>query len=401
MGIPHPDDAIELDTLLIRGGLTRSNYGETSEAIHMTSGFTYGSAAEAEARFTGENPGFVYSRYANPTLDIFEQRLRQIEGAGGCHGTSSGMAAVYAALATSLNAGDHVVASRALFGSCHVILSTILPRYNITTTFVDGDDLKAWESAVRPNTKVFFLETPANPTLALVDLKAVSAIAHAAGAKVIVDNAFATPLLQRPLMLGADIVTYSATKHIDGQGRCLGGAVLGTSEYCTDVLQPFLRHTGPALSPFNAWLLSKGLETLSLRVQRSCDTAEILADHLGDKPQVAKLLYPHHDSHPQVELGRRQMYRGGTILSLELKGGRAAAWAFMDAFKIIDISNNLGDSKSLITHPTTTTHRAMAEEDRLAMGITEGLVRLSVGLEGVNDLLADIDRGLKAAAAHS
>jgi len=401
MGIPHPDDALELDTLLIRGGLTRSNYGETSEAIHMTSGFTYGSAAEAEARFKGENPGFVYSRYANPTLDIFEQRLRLLEGAGGCHGTSSGMAAIYAALATNVSAGDHIVASRALFGSCFVILNTILPRFGVTTTFVDGTDLKAWEAAVRPNTKAFFLETPANPTLGLVDLRAVADIAHAAGAKVVVDNAFATPLLQKPLELGADVVAYSATKHIDGQGRCLGGAVLGTAEYCTDHLQPFLRHTGPALSPFNAWLLTKGLETLSLRVQRSCDTAEILADYLADKPEVAQLLYPHHESHPQYALGKKQMVRGGTIISLELKGGRAAAWAFMDAFKTIDISNNLGDSKSLITHPTTTTHRAMDEQDRAAMGITEGLVRLSVGLEGVNDLLADLERGLKAAAVHA
>jgi O-succinylhomoserine sulfhydrylase len=401
MGIPHPDDALELDTLLIRGGLTRSNYGETSEAIHMTSGFTYGSAAEAEARFKGENPGFVYSRYANPTLDIFEQRLRLLEGAGGCHGTSSGMAAIYAALATNVSAGDHIVASRALFGSCFVILNTILPRFGVTTTFVDGADLKAWENAVRPNTKAFFLETPANPTLSLVDLRAVAAIAHAAGAKVVVDNAFATPLLQKPLELGADVVAYSATKHIDGQGRCLGGAVLGTADYCTDHLQPFLRHTGPALSPFNAWLLTKGLETLSLRVMRSCDTAEILADYLADKPEVAQLLYPHHESHPQYELGKKQMVRGGTIISLELKGGRAAAWAFMDAFKTIDISNNLGDSKSLITHPTTTTHRAMDEQDRAAMGITEGLVRLSVGLEGVNDLLADLERGLKAAAVHA
>jgi O-succinylhomoserine sulfhydrylase len=401
MGIPHPEDPIDLDTLLIRGGLSRSNFGETSEAIHMTSGFVYKSAAEAEARFSGEDPGFVYSRYRNPTLEIFEQRLRQLEGAEGCHGTASGMAAVYAALCASLKAGDHVVAARALFGSCFFILTNLLPRFGVTATLVDGGDITAWEKAVQPNTKVFFLETPANPTLALVDLKAVSALAKSVGAKVIIDNVFATPLLQRPLEQGADIVTYSATKHIDGQGRCLGGAVLGSAEFCTDHLQPFLRHTGPALSPFNAWLLLKGMETLALRVNRSCDTAEVLADHLAGHKAVAKLLYPHHKDHPQYDLAKRQMDRGGTLIALELKGGRQAAWAFMDALKIVDISNNLGDSRSLITHPMTTTHRAMPEDDRVAMGITEGLVRLSVGLESAKDLVADLDRGLAAAAQYA
>ncbi len=390
-----------LDTLLVRGALTRSNYGETSEAIYMTSGFVYESAAQAEARFTGDDPGFVYSRYRNPTLELFEQRLRLLEGAEACHGTASGMAAVFAALAASVQAGDHIVAGRALFGSCHVILTQLLPKWGVTATLVDGADLTAWEAAVRPNTKVFFMETPANPTLSLIDIKAVADLAHSVGAKLVIDNVFATPLLQRPLELGADIVTYSATKHIDGQGRCLGGAVLGSAAFCTDHLQPFLRHTGPALSPFNAWLLLKGLETLSLRVDRSCDTSEVLADQLYGHKAVAQLLYPHHKSHPQYALAKRQMTRGGTLLAIELKGGRKAAWAFMDALQVIDISNNLGDAKSLITHPMTTTHRAMPEEDRAAMGITEGLVRLSVGLESVKDLQADIERGLAAAAPHA
>lgn len=391
----------QLDTLLVRGGLTRSNFGETSEAIFMTSGFVYESAAQAEARFAGDDPGYVYSRYRNPTLEGFEQRMRLLEGAEACHGTASGMAAVFAALAASVTAGDHIVAGRALFGSCHVILTQLLPKWGVTATLVDGADLKAWEAAVQPNTKVFFMETPANPTLSLIDIKAVADLAHSVGATLVIDNVFATPLLQKPLELGADIVTYSATKHIDGQGRCLGGAVLGSAAFCTDKLQPFLRHTGPALSPFNAWLLVKGLETLSLRVERSCDSAAALADQFYDDKSVAQVLYPHHKSHPQYELGKRQMTRGGTLLAIELKGGRKAAWAFMDALQTVDISNNLGDSRSLITHPMTTTHRAMPEDDRTAMGITEGLVRLSVGLESLKDLQDDIARGLAAAAVHA
>lgn len=394
-----PPDQLHPDTLLVRGGFDRSSFGETSEAIFMTSGFVYDSAEQAEARFSGDDPGYVYSRYRNPTLEVFEQRMKLLEGAEACHGTASGMAAVFAGLMAHLKAGDHLVASRALFGSCFYIVTTLLPRYGIATTLVDGADLAAWEAAIRPNTCALFIETPANPTLAIIDIAAVGRLAKQAGAKLFIDNVFATPLLQKPLELGADVVMYSATKHIDGQGRCLGGAVLADATFCTDQLQPFLRHTGPALSPFNAWLLAKGLETLSLRVHRSCDSAEAIARQLDGGKGIAQVLYPHLPSHPQYEIAKRQMARGGTLVAFELKGGRAGAFAFMNALRVIDISNNLGDAKSLITHPMTTTHRAMPEEDRVAMGITEGLVRLSVGLEDAGDLIADLERGLKAAAA--
>lgn len=396
-----PPDEYGLDTRLVRGGLKRSNYGETSEAIYMTSGFAYETAAVAEARFSGEDPGYVYSRYRNPTLDAFESRMALLEGAEACHGTASGMAAVFAALMAHLKAGDHVVAARALFGSCFYILTTLLPRYGIESTLVDGADLAAWQAAVRPNTRAFFLETPANPTLALIDVKAVADIAHAARAKLFIDNVFATPLLQKPLELGADVVVYSATKHIDGQGRCLGGAVLADAAFCTDQLQPFLRHTGPALSPFNAWILVKGLETLSLRVERSTQSALAIAQFLEGTGAVERVFYPYLPSHPQYELAKRQMKAGGTLVTFALKGGRDAAFAFMDALKVVDISNNLGDSRSLITHPMTTTHRAISEDDRRAMGITEGLVRLSVGLESLADLRADLEGALKAAKVKS
>ncbi len=394
-----PPNQLHPDTLLVRGGFDRSSFGETSEAIFMTSGFVYDSAEQAEARFSGDDPGYVYSRYRNPTLEVFEQRMKLLEGAEACHGTASGMAAVFAGLMAHLKAGDHLVASRALFGSCFYIVTTLLPRYGVATTLVDGADLAAWEAAIRPNTRALFIETPANPTLAIIDIAAVGRLAKQAGAKLFIDNVFATPLLQKPLELGADVVMYSATKHIDGQGRCLGGAVLADAAFCTDQLQPFLRHTGPALSPFNAWLLAKGLETLSLRVHRSCDSAEAIAAHLEGGKGIAQVLYPHLPSHPQYGIAKRQMARGGTLVAFELKGGRAGAFAFMNALRVIDISNNLGDAKSLITHPMTTTHRAMPEEDRVAMGITEGLVRLSVGLEDAGDLIADLERGLKAAAA--
>ncbi|HWK45465.1 MAG TPA: O-succinylhomoserine sulfhydrylase [Stellaceae bacterium] len=396
----YPGDDAEpfgLDTTLVRGGLTRTEFGETSEAIFMTSGFVYESAGAAEARFAGDDPGFVYSRYANPTLDILERRLALLEGAEQCHATASGMAAIFTGLFCYLRAGDHLVASRALFGSCFFIINTILPRYGIETTMVDGGDLDAWARAFRPNTKAVFLETPANPTLDLIDLAAVAKLAHAAGAKVFVDNVFATPLGQRPLELGADVVMYSATKHIDGQGRCLGGALLSDKAFCTDHFMPYYRHTGPAMSPFNAWVLLKGLETLAIRLERQAATAQTLAELAESHRAVRSVRYPFLRSHPQYALARRQMQSGGTVLSFDL-GSKTAAFAFMDALKIIDISNNLGDTKSLVTHPTTTTHRAMPEEDRQAMGITEGLVRLSAGLEGAVDLLRDVSRALDAAA---
>jgi O-succinylhomoserine sulfhydrylase len=394
-----PVGALGVETRLVRGGLTRSQHGETCEAIFLSSGFVYDDAAAAEARFAGEQPGFMYSRYANPTIEMFERRMALIEGAEACHATASGMAAVFASLMCHLKAGDHVVSSRALFGSCFYIIGTLLPRYGIEVSFVDGHDLGQWERAISAKTRAVFFETPANPTIALVDIAAVSALAHRVGAKVIVDNVFATPLLQKPLQLGADVVVYSATKHIDGQGRCLGGAVLADAQFCKDQVMPFLRHTGPALSPFNAWVLVKGLETLNLRLERQCATAKHIAELLSGHRAVARTLYPLLPSHPQYALARRQMTDGGTVVSFELKGDKAAAFAFMNALEIVDISNNLGDSKSLITHPATTTHRSMPEEERLRAGITPGLIRLSLGLETPADLARDVERGLAAAAA--
>jgi O-succinylhomoserine sulfhydrylase len=389
-----------LETALVRGGLTRTGHGETAEAIFLTSGYVYESAASAEARLAGEEPGFVYSRYGNPTLEMLEKRLALIEGAAACTVTASGMAAVFTGLFCHLRAGDHVVASRALFGSCFVILATILPRYGITATFVDGADLAAWETAMRPETRAVFVETPANPTLDLVDLAAVCRIAHAHGrpgqVKVFVDNVFASPLGQKPLDLGADVVMYSATKHIDGQGRCLGGAILADAKFLTDDFMPYYRHTGPALSPFNAWVLLKGLETLGLRIERQSASALALARFAESHAAVKAVRYPWLDSHPQHALARRQMKNGGTVIALDL-GSKPAAFAFLDALAIVDISNNLGDTKSLATHPLTTTHRAMEEKDRAAMGITPGLVRLSVGLEGIADLERDLGRAFDAA----
>ena len=385
-----------LETALVRGGQTRSPHGETAEALYLTSGFVYDTAASAEARFKGEEDGYIYSRYGNPTVTMFEERMIALEGAEACFATASGMAAVFAALASQLRAGDRLVAARALFGSCHHIVTQILPRFGVETVLVDGTDLSAWDSALSPNTKAVFFETPSNPTLEIIDITAVSRLAHGVGATVIVDNVFSTPLLQRPMQHGADIVIYSATKHIDGQGRCLGGCVLSSNAFKTETLLPFVRHTGPALSPFNAWVLLKGLETLPLRVDRQCDTAEAITTALTRHPRIGRVLYPHDDAHPQAALGRRQMQRGSTLVSFEVAGGKVGAFAFMDALRIIDISNNLGDSKSLVTHPATTTHRAMSPEDRARVGITDGLVRLSVGLESRVDLLADLEQALAA-----
>jgi O-succinylhomoserine sulfhydrylase len=384
-------------TLLVRGGSERTAYEETSEALFMTSGFVYGSAAEAEAAFQADGARYVYSRYRNPTVTMFEERLRLIEGAEACRATASGMAAVFAALLCRLRAGQRLVASRALFGSCHWIVAELLPRFGIDSVLVDGRDLAAWEAALAPGAAAAFCESPSNPAMELVDIAAVARLVHRAGGILVVDNVFATPLLQQPLALGADVVVYSATKHIDGQGRALGGAILASGKFVTDELGPFHRHTGPALSPFNAWLLLKGLETLELRVERQCRTAEAVARFLAGHPKIARVLYPGLPSHPQYALACRQMRAGGSLVACDIAGGKAAAFRFLDALRLVDISNNLGDAKSLATHPATTTHSRLKPEERAALGIGDGLVRLSAGLEAEADLLADLDRALAAA----
>lgn len=383
-------------TRLVRGGTRRSGFGETSEAIFLTSGFRYDTAEAAEARFKGEDPGFVYSRFGNPTVAMFEERLALIEGAPAARATASGMAAVTAALMCQLSAGDHVVAARALFGSCRYIVEELLPRFGIRSTLIDGTDLGQWRAAVRPETRAFFLETPANPTLDLIDIAAVAEIAHAAGARLVVDNVFATPLLQRPMEFGADVVVYSATKHIDGQGRCLGGAVLADEGFVTELLQPFLRHTGPALSPFNAWVLLKALETLDLRMRQHCESAAELAEFLAGQPAIARVVYPHRRDHPQYDLARRQMAAGGSLVTFEMVGGKAATFRLMNGLRLIDISNNLGDAKSILTHPATTTHQRLSPETRAELGISDAMLRLSVGLEDVADLKADFAAALAA-----
>jgi O-succinylhomoserine sulfhydrylase len=385
-------------TKLVHEGTLRSQFGETSEAIFLNSGYVYASAEQAEARFKGDEEGFVYSRYANPTVAMFEARMCALEGAPAARGTSSGMAAVAASLLCHLKTGDHVVSARALFGSCRYIVEDLLPRYGIETTLIDGRDLKAWEQAVRPNTRAFFFETPTNPVLELVDIEAVSKIAKGAGALVVVDNVFATPLLQRPMQLGADIVVYSATKHIDGQGRCLGGVVLGPEQFIEEKLHNYLKHTGPSLSPFNAWVLLKGLETLPVRVERHCASAASIADSLAARKEVVRVFYPGRADHPQEALAKRQMAGGGPLVALEVKGGKAAAFRFMNALEIFEISNNLGDAKSLVTHPATTTHQRLSPEARAELGISDSSVRLSTGLEDADDLMADLDQALAAAS---
>lgn len=381
-------------TKLVRGGLDRSPHGETSEAIYLNSGFVYADAETAEARFAGEDQGYVYSRYGNPTVTMFEERLRLLEGTEACYGVGSGMAAVWGALACQLKAGEHIVSSRALFGSCYQIVSNILPRFGIPSTLVDGQDLEQWKRAVRPETKVFFLETPSNPTLEIIDIAAVAEIARAVGARVVVDNVFATPVLQKCLDLGADVIVYSGTKHIDGQGRVLGGAIMSTKSFKEDMLKPFLRHTGPSLSPFNAWVLAKGLETLKLRVFAQCQAALDVARELERLAGVRRVIYPFLDGHPQAALARRQMRAGGSMVTFEVEGGKERAFDVLRRLSIIDISNNLGDAKSLMTHPASTTHRNIGPEARAAMGITDGMLRLSVGLEEVDDLVADLKRAL-------
>jgi O-succinylhomoserine sulfhydrylase len=383
-------------TRLVRGGTARSAFGETSEAIFMTSGYVYDTAEQAEAAFKGDLERFVYSRYANPTVAMFEERLRLLEGAEACRATASGMAAVFAALMCQLEAGDRVVAARALFGSCHYIIAEILPRFGIEVALIDGTDPGAWRDALAPGAACVFLETPSNPTLEIIDLAAVAELAHQAGAQVIVDNVFATPLLQRPLALGADVVVYSATKHIDGQGRCLGGAILGSEAFVKDRLVPFMRHTGPSISPFNAWLLLKGLETLEPRVARHCANAKAVAAFLEDQPGIRQTLYPGLPSHPQADLARRQMDDNGSLVAFEVDGGKVRAFRFLNALRLVDISNNLGDAKSLITHPATTTHQRLSPEARAELGIGEGLLRLSVGLEDAEDIKEDLARALSA-----
>ncbi|WP_454813686.1 O-succinylhomoserine sulfhydrylase [Labrys neptuniae] len=384
-------------TRLVHAGTLRSQYAETSEALFLTQGFVYESAEQAEARFKGEDVGFIYSRFSNPTVAMFEQRMAELEGAEAARATASGMAAVTATLIGQLKTGDHVVAAKALFGSCRYVIEELLPRFGVTSTLVDGTELAQWQGAVRPETKVFFLESPTNPTLEILDIAAIAKIAKSAGATLVVDNVFATPLLQSPLELGADCVVYSATKHIDGQGRCLAGVILASEKFINDHIQTYLRQTGPSISPFNAWVMLKGLETLELRVERQIANAVKVADALGNHKAVERVIYPFRDDHPQVELARRQMKAGGTLVTFEVKGGKSAAFKVANALKITRISNNLGDTKSLITHPSTTTHQRFEEDARLGMGIRQGMLRFSAGIESSDDLIADFTQALDKA----
>ena len=384
-------------TTLIHGAIERTPHGETSEAMFLTSGFVYDSAEQAEATFTGAVTHYQYSRFGNPTVSAFEQRMALLEGAEACRATATGMAAVNAVMLSHLRTGDRVVASRALFGSCHWIVSTLLPKLGIAHEFVDAGDEAGWRAALATAAQLVLIETPSNPMLDIVDLRLVADLAHAAGALVVVDNVFATPLLQRPLAFGADVVVYSATKHIDGQGRVLGGAVLGRRTWIEETLQPFIRNTGPSLSPFNAWTLLKGMETLSLRVEAMCARAAGLADFLASHSCVSRVWYPARPDHPQHALAMRQMSAGGTLVTFEVAGGKAAAFRFCNALRLIAISNNLGDSRSMVTHPATTTHMRIGAEERARLGITDGVVRLSVGLEDAGDLRDDLGRALSAA----
>ncbi|MGL4443797.1 MAG: O-succinylhomoserine sulfhydrylase [Alsobacter sp.] len=385
-----------LETELVHAGTLRSAFGETSEALFLTQGHVYDSAEQCEARFLGEDPGYIYARFSNPTAAMLERRMAAFEGAEACRATATGMAAVTAALMGLVRAGDHVVAARALFGSCRYVVEEHLPRFGVTSTLVDGTDLAAWRAAVTPDTKVFFLESPANPTLEVIDIAAVAGIAKSCGARLVVDNVFATPLWQRPLALGADCVVYSATKHIDGQGRCLGGLILGSNQLIQDHLHTPLRQTGPAMSPFNAWVMLKSLETLPLRVRRQTETAGIVADWLAKRAEIDRLTYPGRPDHPQAEIIARQMSGASTLVAFEVRGGKAGAFRFLDALKLIRISNNLGDAKSLVVHPGTTTHQRFTPEVRAQMGVGEGLVRFSAGLEHPEDLIADIETALAA-----
>lgn len=384
------------ETKLVHGGVSRSHWGETAEALYLTQGFVYDSAEQAEARFKQEDPGYQYSRFGNPTVSMFEDRLKLFEGAEDCRATATGMAAVTAAILSYVKTGDHIVAARALFGSCRYIVETLCPRFGIGCTLIDGKNLGDWRAAVKPNTKMFFFETPSNPNLELVDIKGVCKIAREHGILSIVDNVFATPMLQRPLSLGADIVVYSTTKHIDGQGRCLGGAVLGKTGFISKQLQEWVRQTGPSISPFNAWVMLKGLETLPVRVRAQCATAEKIANHLASYAGVTKVVYPGRADHPQFALANAQMPGGGQMIAFEVEGGKTAAFKALNALRLIRISNNLGDAKSLVTHPATTTHFKLTAAQRSELGITDGMIRLSIGLEAAADLADDLESALKA-----
>jgi len=384
------------ETELVHAGAMRTQFGETSEALFLTQGFVYDSAEQCEARFKGEEPGFLYSRFSNPTVAMFERRMAIFEGAESARATATGMAAVTTALVGQLKAGDHVVAAKALFGSCRWVVEDFLPRFGVPSTLVDGRDLEQWQKAVRPNTKTFFLESPTNPTLDVVDIAAVAKIAHAAGATLVVDNVFATPIWQSPLALGADVVVYSATKHIDGQGRCLGGIILASEKFIQDNIHQFIRQTGPSMSPFNAWVLLKGLETLHLRVQRQSDTAAAVSTALANHSKITRLIYPGRADHPQAEVIRRQMRGGSTLVAFEVAGGdKAGTFRFLNALKLIRITNNLGDAKSLVTHPATTTHQRLTPEARAELGISDGLVRFSAGLEHPDDVVTDLVTALE------
>jgi O-succinylhomoserine sulfhydrylase len=380
----------------VHAGILRSQFNETSEALYLTQGYVYDNSLQAERRFKNEEPGYQYSRFSNPTVTMFEQRMASLEGAEAARATATGMAAVNTALMGQLRAGDHIVASKQLFGSCRYIVEDHLPRYGVSSTLVDGTDLDAWKKAVKKNTKTFFLESPTNPNLEVLDIKAIADIAHAGGATLVVDNVFATPLYQRPMELGADCVVYSATKHIDGQGRCLGGVILASEKFITDNVQQLIRQTGPSLSPFNAWVLLKGLETLCVRTQKQTDNAAAVSVALAEHPKVTRLIYPGRPDHPQAEIIRRQMKAGSNLIAFEVTGGKAGAFRFQDGLKLVRISNNLGDAKSLITHPATTTHQRLTPEARAELGITDGMVRLSCGLEHADDLIDDIVTALKA-----
>jgi O-succinylhomoserine sulfhydrylase len=385
------------ETRLVHSGTLRSQYGETSEALFLTQGYVYNSAEECEARFKGEDPGFIYSRYSNPTIAMFERRMIELEGAEAARSAATGMAAVTTAILAPLKAGDHVVASRALFGSCLYVIQDLLPRYGIETTLVDGADLDQWQRALRPNTKTFFLESPTNPTLDVLDIPGIAEIAHSGGARLVVDNVFATPIWQSPLALGADVVVYSATKHIDGQGRCLGGIILSSEAFIAEHIHNFMRQTGPSISPFNAWVLLKGLETLGVRVRAQTETAGRIADVLASHPKISRLVYPGRADHPQAALVKKQMRGGSTLVGFEVKGGKQGAFRVLNELKLAKISNNLGDAKSLVTHPATTTHQRLKPEDRAALGISEGFIRFSAGLEHADDLIEDLTAALEKA----
>jgi O-succinylhomoserine sulfhydrylase len=384
------------ETQLVHGGTLRSPFGETSEALFLTQGFVYDSAEQCEARFKGDEAGYLYSRFSNPTVAMFEGRMAAFEGAEAARGTASGMAAVTAALVGQLKAGDHVVAAKALFGSCRWVVEEFLPRFGVSSTLVDGVDIAQWGNAVRGNTRVFFLESPTNPTLEIIDIAAVAAIAHDEGATLVVDNVFATAVWQSPLALGADCVVYSATKHIDGQGRCLGGIILASEKFIQDHIHNLLRQTGPSMSPFNAWVLLKGLETLHLRVRRQTDTAAAVSVALAEHPKILRQIYPGRPDHPQAAIARKQMRGGSTLVAFEVDGGKAGAFRFLNALKLIRITNNLGDAKSLVTHPATTTHQRLTPEQRAELGISDGLVRFSAGLEHPDDVVGDLLTALEA-----